>query len=65
MSGLLTVYISAQATERGLWRVRCDGRPTEEFRQEQDAMCRANERVQMAENAGSFGLIKIERPDGS
>jgi len=65
MSGLLTVYISPPATERGPWRVRCDGRPTEEFRHEQHAMRRASDCVRMAENAGSSGVIKIERPDDS
>lgn len=61
----LTVYISPPATSRGLWRVRCDGRPTEEFRLEPEAIRRAAECVRMAENAGGSGVIKIELPDGT
>jgi hypothetical protein len=65
MSEQLTVYISPPATDRGLWRVRCDGRPVEEFRLEQEAIRRAAECVGRAENAGGSGIVKIERPDGS
>jgi hypothetical protein len=65
MSEQLTVYISPPATDRGLWRVRCDGRPVEEFRLEQEAIRRAAECVGMAENAGGSGIVKIELPDGS
>jgi hypothetical protein len=65
MSEQLTVYISPPATDRGLWRVRCDGRPVEEFRLEQEAIRRPAECVGMAENAGGSGIVKIELPDGS
>jgi hypothetical protein len=65
MKDQLTVYISPPATNRGLWRVRCNGRPVEEFRLEQEAIRRAAECVSMAENAGGSGIVKIERPDGS
>ena len=62
---MLTVYVSPPATDRAPWRVRCDGRPTEEFRQEQQALRRAAECVRMAENAGGAGIIKIEVFDGT
>ena len=65
MNDQLTVYISPPATDRGLWRVRCDGRPVEEFRMEQEAIRRAAECVRMAENAGGSGVIKIELADGT
>lgn len=65
MTETLTVYISPPVTKRAPWRVRCDGRPAEEFRLEQEAIRRAAECVRMAENAGGSGIVKIERPDGS
>ncbi|MGY3230513.1 hypothetical protein ACVWWJ_001997 [Luteibacter sp. HA06] len=65
MSDQLTVYISPPAIDRGLWRVRCDGRPIEEFREEQAAIRRAAECVRMAETAGGAGIVKIELADGS
>jgi hypothetical protein len=65
MSGQLTIYVSPPATDRGLWRVRCDGRPVEEFREEQAAIRRAAECVRMAETAGGSGVVKVELADGS
>jgi hypothetical protein len=61
----LTVYVSPPTTDRGLWRVRCDGRRTEEFRLEQEAIRRAADCVRTAESVGSGGVIKIEALDGS
>jgi hypothetical protein len=65
MTDVLTVYITPPTTDRGMWRVRCDGRLTEEFHLEREAIRRAAECVRMAENAGGSGIIKVERPDGS
>lgn len=65
MKDQLMVYVSPPASNRGLWRVRCDGRPVEEFHVEREAIRRAAECVRMAENAGGSGIVKIERQDGS
>jgi hypothetical protein len=65
MNEQLTVYISPPATDRGLWRVRCDGRPTEEFRQEHEAISRAADCVRMAETAGGSCVVKVELADGT
>lgn len=65
MSSQLAVYITPPATDRAPWRVRCSGRPMEEFREEQDAIRRAADCVRMAESSGGSAVVKIERPDGS
>lgn len=59
------IYIAPPATERGLWRVRSNGKPEEEVDTEHAAVAFAARHARMIETAGGLAVVKIERSDGT
>jgi len=65
MSDEVIIYIAPPVTERGLWRVRSDGRPEREVASEEAAVAFAAEHARMIERAGGVAIVRIERADGT
>lgn len=61
----IAVYIAPPATERGRWRVTCDGRPAQELPDREEAVRHAVGYARKMEAAGRTVVVKLERPDGS